>query len=232
LSVLPFLLLLVAPPRPAEVYFEQRTVVREGEGDPGPGVLSRVWVAGGRMRMEGGDAPGGPALLLRLDRGQAFRLDPERKVAVEIDPARLRARAHSDASVAGGLMGGSEEGSARTSELRAGKRVAGYACRGFRIKAPSLVMDVFVTDALPLTVDAFADFLEWSGASQSLGGLLLEIRRLPGFPLESHTRVTVMGQVRQTVSTVTKVQVGRLAPGLFEVPSGYRIEKEAAPQEE
>lgn len=232
MTVLPLLWLLLAPARPAEVYFEQRTVVREEGTEAGPGVLSRVWFAGSRMRMEAGDAPGGPALLLRIDRGQAFRLDPERKLALEIDPARLRARAHMDASVAGDLMGGSEEGSARTSALPAGKTVAGYACRGFRISAPSLVMDVFVTDALPLRVDAFADFLEWSGANQSLGGLLLEIRRLPGFPLETRARVTVMGKVRETVSTVTKVKVGPQAPVLFEVPSGYRIEKEADHREE
>jgi hypothetical protein len=179
------------------------------------------------MRMEAGDVAGGPALVLRLDKAQAYRIEPERKVAFEIDPARLRARAHMDASVAGDLMGGSEEGSARTTPLPSGKTVAGYACRGFRIKAPSLVMDVFVTDALPVTVESFADFLEWSGASQSLGGLLQEIRRLPGFPLETHTRVTVLGQVRETVSTVTKVKVGAHPPAVFEVPSGYRIEKEA-----
>ena len=81
--------------------------------------------------MEAGDAAGGPALLLRLDRDQAYRLDPERKLAVEIDPARLRARAHMDASVAGDLMGGPEEGSARTKPLPAGKTVAGYALPGF-----------------------------------------------------------------------------------------------------
>jgi Domain of unknown function (DUF4412) len=206
--------------------------VREEGATPGPGVLSRVWFAGSRMRMEAGDLPGGPALLLRLDESRAFRLDPERKVAFEIDPARLRARAHMDASVAGDLMGGSEEGSARTTDLPSGKTVAGYACRGFRIKAASLVMDVFVTDALPLTVEVFADFLEWSGASQSLGGLLQEIRRLPGFPLESRTRVTVLGEVRETVSTVTKVKVGPHPPAIFEVPSGYRIEKEAENQED
>ncbi len=232
MSVLALAVLLLAPARPAEVYFEQRTVLREAETEPGPGVLSRVWFAGSRMRMEAGDAPGGPALLLRLDRDQAYRLDPERKLAVEMDPSRLRARAHMDASVAGDLMGGSEEGSARTVALPVGKTVAGYACRGFRITAPSLVMDVFVTEALALRVDVFADFLEWSGASQALGGLLLEIRRLPGFPLETRTRVTVMGQVRETVSTVTRVKVGPQAPGLFEVPSGYRIEKEADNQEE
>jgi hypothetical protein len=227
LSFLPFVLLLLAPPPPAEVYFEQRTSVREDGVTAGPGVLSRVWFAGSRMRMEAGDLPGGPALLLRLDEGRAFRIDPERKVAFEIDPRHLRARAHMDASVAGDLMGGTEEGSARATALPLGKTVAGYACKGFRIKAPSLVMDLFVSDALPLTVDVFADFLEWSGASQSLGGLLQAIRGLPGFPLETRTRVTVLGQLRETVSTVTKVRVGPHPPAVFEVPNGYRIEKEA-----
>jgi Domain of unknown function (DUF4412) len=206
--------------------------VREEGAAPGPGVLSRVWFAGRRMRMEAGDVPGGPALLLRLDKGQVYRLDPERKVAYEIDPARLRARAHMDASVAGDLMGATSEDGARSTALPLGKTVAGYACKGFRIKAPSLVMDVFVSDAVPLTVDAFADFLEWSGASQSLGGLLQEIRRLPGFPLETRTRVTVLGQVRETISAVTKVEVGPHPPLVFEVPSGFRIEKEADTQED
>jgi hypothetical protein len=206
--------------------------VREEGAAPGPGVLSRVWFAGRRMRMEAGDVPGGPALLLRLDKGQVYRLDPERKVAYEIDPARLRARAHMDASVAGDLMGATSEDGARSTALPLGKTVAGYACKGFRIKAPSLVMDLFVSDAVPLTVDAFADFLEWSGASQSLGGLLQEIRRLPGFPLETRTRVTVLGQVRETISAVTKVEVGPHPPLVFEVPSGFRIEKEADTQED
>jgi Domain of unknown function (DUF4412) len=206
--------------------------VREEGAAPGPGVLSRVWFAGRRMRMEAGDVPGGPALLLRLDKGQVYRLDPERKVAYEIDPARLRARAHMDASVAGDLMGATSEDGARSTALPLGKTVAGYACKGFRIKAPSLVMDLFVSDAVPLTVDVFADFLEWSGASQSLGGLLQEIRRLPGFPLETRTRVTVLGQVRETISAVTKVEVGPHPPLVFEVPSGFRIEKEADTQED
>ena len=206
--------------------------MREEGAAPGPGVLSRVWFAGRRMRMEAGDVPGGPALLLRLDKGQVYRLDPERKVAYEIDPARLRARAHMDASVAGDLMGATSEDGARSTALPLGKTVAGYACKGFRIKAPSLVMDLFVSDAVPLTVDVFADFLEWSGASQSLGGLLQEIRRLPGFPLETRTRVTVLGQVRETISAVTKVEVGPHPPLVFEVPSGFRIEKEADTQED
>jgi hypothetical protein len=37
-------------------------------------------------------------------------------------------------------------------------------------------MELYVTEGIPLAVDAFTDFLEWSGASQALGGLLAEIR--------------------------------------------------------
>ncbi|HEX9202643.1 MAG TPA: hypothetical protein VF964_01675, partial [Vicinamibacteria bacterium] len=60
-----------APPAggPATVYFEQSTVVRTDGVAQGAGVLSRVWYGGKRMRLEAGDAPGGPALILRLDLG-------------------------------------------------------------------------------------------------------------------------------------------------------------------
>jgi hypothetical protein len=54
-----------------------------------------------------------------------------------------------------------------------------------------------------------------------LGGLLAEIRRLPGFPLQTRARVEVLGEPRETVSTVTKIVVGPQPASLFEVPPGW-----------
>lgn len=222
--------LAARPAVPAEVYFEQTTVVRDASGVSGAGVSSRVWYAGRRMRLEPGEMRDGPALVLRLDRGKAYRIDPERKVATELDLERLRARAQMDLALAGELMGGAE-GAARTTRLTVVKDVAGYPCRGYRIAAGGVSMELFVSDAVPLGVDAFADFLEWSGASRALGGLLAEIRRLPGFPLESRSRVEVMGDVQETVSTVTRVARGPFPAALFEPPPGYRVEPEASPED-
>jgi len=227
----PALLLLelaTRPAVPAEVYFEQTTVAHAGGAARGPGVLSRVWYAGRRMRLEPGGA-GGPALVLRLDRGKAYRIDPERKVAVELDLERMRARAQMDLALAGELMGGADA-TARTRELPGGKVVAGYSCRGYRVVAGGVAMDLYVSDAVPLDVEAFADFLEWSGASRTLGGLLAEIRRLPGFPLQTRSRVEVMGEVQETLSTVTKVGRGPFPARLFELPPGYRLETEVPPE--
>jgi len=226
--LIPALLLIplaARPALPAEVYFEQTTLVRGRAGAAAAGVLSRVWYAGRRMRLEPGEAEGGPALVLRLDRGKAYRIDPEHKRAVALDLERMRARAQMDLALAGELMGGAD-GTARTTELRVGKVVAGYACRGYRIAAGGVSMDLYVSKVVPLGVDAFADFLEWSGASRSLGGLLGEIRRLPGFPLQTRSQVEVMGEVQETLSTVTKVSLGPFAAGLFELPPGYRLESE------
>src|SRR5215472_17170899 len=74
-------LLLAAASPPAEVYFEQSTLTTT-DGKTGEGVRSRVWCSGKRMRLEAGDAAAGPAFLLRLDTGKAYRLDPEQRVAV------------------------------------------------------------------------------------------------------------------------------------------------------
>jgi hypothetical protein len=224
-SVLLPILLAARPRVAAEVYFEQTTTAHLAGSPAGPGVLSRVWYAGRRMRLEPAEERDGPALVLRLDRGTAYRIDPERKVAVELDLERLRARAQMDLALAGELMGGADA-TARTTELPAGKVVAGYTCRGYRIAAGGITMDLYVSEAVPLGVDAFADFLEWSGASQALPALLAEIRRLPGFPLQTRSRVEVMGDVQETLSTVTKVTVGPFPAGLFEPPAGYRVEHE------
>jgi hypothetical protein len=220
------LALLAATTTPG-LYFEQTTIVYQDGAPAGPGVQTRTWHEGQKMRLEASDAPGGPALVLRLDLGRAWRLEPERRVAVELDIARLRARSQADAAVAAGITGGAEPGAVRTRALEGTKTIAGHVCRGFRLAGPSVQMVVWVADTLPVGVETFASFLEWSGASRSLGGLLEEIRALPGFPLQTHTRVDVRSGRRETVSTVTAIRVGPQAGDLFEIPDGWSVE--AAP---
>jgi hypothetical protein len=186
-------------------------------------VRTRAWHSGHGLRLESADADGGPALVLRLDLDEAWRLDPAEKVAVELDTKRLRARSQADAALAGSLIGAGEPGAVRTRALDGSRTLAGHACRGFRLSGPSVDMVLWVAEDLPVGVDAFADFLEWSGASRSLGGLLDEIRALPGFPLQTRTRVEALGEVRETVSTVTLIEVGPQPDERFEVPEGWRV---------
>jgi hypothetical protein len=218
------LLAIALAAAPADgLYFEQTTVVRPAGVAAGPGVRSRVWCAGRRLRLEAGDTPGGPALVLRLDEGRVLRLDPEARVAFELDAKRLRARSQTDASVASGLMGTPGDDELRTAPLEGRRTIAGHACRGFRLRGRSATIDVWVADSLGVRADVFADFLEWSGAAQALSGLVGAIRRLPGFPLETRTQVSVLGEVQETVSTVTAIRVGPQAAERFEVPSGWRV---------
>ena len=225
------LALLAAPgaarPSTPDVYFEQTTVPYAAGRPSGPGVVSRVWYAGQRMRMEAGGVVPAPALILRLDLGKAYRVDPARKTVAVLDAERLRTRGQMDSAMAGDLMGAAN---ARvvTTELAGERVVAGYRCRGFRISGGSTVMDLWVTAALPVGIETFAGFLEWSGAADSLGPFLDEMRRLPGFPLQSRSRVKVMDEVHETVATVTRVKVGPAAAGLFDPPAGYRMVEEEA----
>jgi len=219
-----FVLALTTPAEPPGLYFEQTTIVRKAGSATGPGVRSRVWHARKRLRLEAGDAPGGPALVLRFDEGRALRLDPETRVAVEIDASRLRARSHQDASVAASLMGGEE--ALRQTPLEGRRTIAGHACHGFRLRGRETSVDVWVAEDVPAGAALFADFLEWSGAAQSLGPLLAAIRELPGFPLETRARVSVLGETQETVATVTAIRIGPQARELFEVPAGWRVERE------
>src|SRR5258706_12677423 len=128
LALLALLALLAAVPAAAaapDVYFEQTTVVFEDGRPAGPGVVSRVWYAGRRMRMEPGsqsldggrlrDAVDGPALILRIDQGKAYRVDPPGRRPIGLDLERLPARAQMDLSLAGDLMGAGEDARGRTS---------------------------------------------------------------------------------------------------------------------
>jgi hypothetical protein len=223
---------LLATPAPApaapsaDVYFEQTTVAYAGGRPSGPGVVSRVWYGGQRMRMEAGDVTPAPALILRLDRGKAYRVDPAQRRVVVMDAERLRTRGQMDSAMAGELMG-ADNARVVTTELPGERTVAGHKCRGYRITGGTTVMDLWVTSALPVGIETFAGFLEWSGASDSLGPFLGEIRRLPGFPLMSRSRVTVMGETHETVATVTRVKTGAHAAGVFEPTAGYTLVEEA-----
>jgi hypothetical protein len=220
-----FAFLLALSPAPApDVYFEQTTLVLADGQPAGPGVVSRVWYAGRRMRLEPGGQTGGPALILRIEEGKAYRIDPAARRAVVIDLDRLRARAQMDLALAGDLMGAGGDARVQMSALKEGKTIAGHPCRGFRIRGPSAVLDLYVATDLPVGISAFTDFLEWSGATQSMAGFMEEMRKLPGFPLETRSRVTVLGDVQETLSTVTRVSVGPADRRLFEPPPGYRLE--------
>jgi hypothetical protein len=226
--VAPFILTGVLAAAAPDVYFEQTTVTRTDGRAQGAGVRSRVWVSGRRLRLEGEAAPG-PAFLLQLDAGQAYRLDPARRVAVEIELSRLRNRAHMDASAASDLMGNAAEGDVRTTALATPRTIAGYRCRAYRMTASTLTLDVCLAKGLPLGLDAFSDLVEWSGAGQAMAGFLAEMRRLEGFPLETRARVSVRGQTLDTVSTITKVVVAPQARVLFEPPPGWPVVGEEPP---
>jgi Domain of unknown function (DUF4412) len=215
-----------ATPESSDVYFEQTTVAY-AEGRPsGPGVVSRVWYGGQRLRMEAGGVTPAPALILRLDKGKAYRVDPAEKTVAVLDANRLRTRGQMDSAMAGELMG-ADNARVTTTPLPGERTIAGHRCRGFRIKGGTTVMDLWVTSSLPIGIETFAGFLEWSGAADSLGPFLDEIRALPGFPLQSRSRVAVMGETHETVATVTLVKVGAHDKALFDAPAGYRLIEEA-----
>jgi hypothetical protein len=226
-------LAVVSSPAPPGLYYEQTTRTTTDGETPGPAVRTRVYSLGRRMRLESAETPAGTALVLLLDEGQAFRLDPARKTVTLLDADRLRAQSQLDLAVAGEALGAADEGTVRTTPLAATRTVAGHSCRGYRITGPQSRLDLYLADLGPgLGVDTFASFLEWSGASQSLGPLLDALRRLPGFPLETNVRATMAGRAVATTTTVTRITVGPLAPSLFEIPAGYRVLEPASLPEE
>jgi hypothetical protein len=210
----------------ADVCFEQTTVVGSGGRVQGAGVVTRVCHSGGqKMRLEAAGETGGPAFVLRLDQGRAFRLDPARKQVVLVDTTRLRAQAKTDLAMAGDLMG-LAAARPKTTPLARPHTIAGYLCQGYRITAGETIFDLYVSEKVPLKVDVYADFLEWAGARDSLGGILDQIRALPGFPLETRSHVSVMGETQETATTVTKVTIAPLPRSLFEAPAGWEVVKE------
>ena len=49
------------------------------------------------------------------------------------------------------------------------------------------------------------------------------MRALPGFPLETRMRVSVLGEPKETVSTVTLIRAEAVPAERFEVPAGWRL---------
>jgi hypothetical protein len=100
-----------------------------------------------------------------------------------------------------------------------------------RVSSPTsnASLELFLTTELPIGIEAFTEFLDWSGASSSLGAVMEEVRKLQGFPLETRARVNVHGEDLTTVSTVTSVKLGPIPASMFEVPKDYRVVNETVP---
>jgi hypothetical protein len=210
----------------ADLYFEQETVARFND-QPGRRVVSRVWHSGPRMRIETGEPGETAVLILRLEQQQAYRLDPQGRRYESLDLAELRTRSHLELATAADLMGGDP---ARSQPLERSQMVAGYRCRGVRIRAGSVVMDVYLTDELPVGMEAFTRLLEWSGAEQALGPILAEVRRLTGFPMLTRTRLQIAGGMQETLATVTTVRVGPIPDERFAPPPDFeRVEGPVEP---
>jgi hypothetical protein len=223
---------VVAPASTSDLYFEQTVVsTLNGRAGRSPGT-ARVWRSEGKLRIEQGKIDGGHVLILRLDLGVAYGLDPSRKIVHPIDLEWLRARSQMDLAAAADMLGGSDA-EARLAPLEGSKTIAGYECNGFRIRAGPAVIDLYLTEALPVGIDAFSELLEWSGAPQALYGVLSRVQELRGFPLQTRSRVRLEGDVVETVATVSRVELLPIAPSLFEPPAGYTqapIEAEAPGQ--
>jgi len=227
LEVLLAATLLAAPPKTVQVYYEQSVRMTKDQKLT-TSVSSRVYWSGRRMRLETGDA----IVLLQLDQGRAFRLLSAEKVAVELNTEGLRARAQEDLASASLAIDAGEDSNLRAVPLRTPKTIAGYACAGYRIKAGDSIVDVYVPRQVPIGMSSFTEFLEWSGASQSLPGLLQALRRLPGFPMETRARVSMDDHLYETVSTITRLKLEAQPAALFEPPAAYRVEAEQAEEEE
>jgi hypothetical protein len=204
---------------PGSVFFEQ-TATASVDGKARPAAKSRVYWRGNKIRMESGDTFAPVVVLLDLDLNQGYKLDTKTKTAVPIDMGALQTQSNLGFSMAGEVV--DPPGGLRTVELPGRRVIAGHSCAGYRIRGRDVQLDVWVAKLPGVSIDTFADFLEWSGASQSLGNLLPELRKLPGFPLSTHSRLTRSGRVYETKGTITAIKTEPLSPELFDVPGTYK----------
>ena len=209
------------------LYFEQQVVTSVDQRPAGSLVSARVWWQGQRLRLEQQIVGGGASVLIvRLDQGRAFRLDPDRHVVREIDLAAERARAQLELGAAGSRLAGRP----RVVRLRRARQIAGHACQGYRLRTDAGAIDVWLSQAVPADMGTFSDFAEWLGAKDALGSFYGSLRQLPGFPLEMRSRLEVAGRLVETRATVSRVRVGSVPVHFFEVPPEYR--SEPAPADE
>jgi Domain of unknown function (DUF4412) len=210
-----------APAKPTSVFFEQ-TATTTVDGRAQTPVRSRVFWKDHSVRMESGPLLQPDVLLLDLAHDRALRLDAKTKTAAVLDMAALRSHANLEFSMAGDAVGADDADRMRSTPLEGTRTVAGYVCEGHRIRGRSMRMDVWTSTAVAVPMSMFTEFLEWSGAAQSLGGLMPEIEKIGGFPMETRSRFTVGSHVYESVATVVQIKTDPIDSSLFEPPAGYR----------
>jgi hypothetical protein len=220
-----------AKTKPTSVFFEQ-TATTTVDGQAQAPIRSRVFWRGQNVRMESGNLLQPDVLLLDLGHDRAMRLDAATKTAAILDTAALRSHASMEFSMAADTTGADDADRMRTTPLEGTRSVAGYICKGHRIRGRSMSMDIWTSNAVPVPMSLFTEFLEWSGAAQSMGGLLPEIETIGGFPLETRTRVTTGGHTYESVATIVQIKTEPLDASVFEPPAGYRTVMMAEPTPE
>jgi hypothetical protein len=210
----------------ADVTFEQ-TATTTVDGKASATVRSKVYWSGRKVRLESGDAFEPLVMLLDLEHDRAYRLDAASRTAVRLDVDGLRARAHMGFAMAGDSIGAGED-SLRGQALPGTRVIAGYKCTGHRLRSGETRIDVWLATGVAVDMDAFAELLDWSGASAAMGGLLPALRELGGFPMETRSRVSSDGRVYETRAEVTSLDRKKLASALFEVPSTFTTVDENA----
>jgi hypothetical protein len=214
---------LAGPPPPA-LFYEQTTQTTVDGRTADPSGRVRVWFAGAKLRMEhlGAGGKTEAVLIVRLDRGKAYRLDPAAKTTWESDLDREQAESQMELGLAGDVVGSG----VRTARLRGTRQIAGYVCQGYRLSSEAGYMELWLSEMAPARLESFAGFFEWLGVDQSLEPIMEAVKRLPGFPLETRSRMNVAGRVVETRSTILTLRAEPADAGLFEPTPGYRVERE------
>jgi len=213
-----------APAPPAGLFYEQTTQTTVDGRAADPSGRVHVWFAGAKLRMEHLSASGKAeaVLIVRLDRGKAYRLDPATTTTLESDLEREQAESQMELGLAGDVVGAA----VHTTRLQGTRQIAGYVCQGYRLSSDAGHMDLWLSEAAPARLESFAGFFEWLGVDQSLEPIMDAVKRLPGFPLETRSQMNVAGRIVETRSTILALRAEAPDAALFEPPASYRVKRE------
>lgn len=222
-TIFSFLLCLgLATAVTADVKLVQKVKSGPIMGQPAKDSTVTMFIKGTKARSE--TAASKTYQLIDLDAQKIYVVDPDKKVVLVMTTAMMKQTA--------GLMGqlaGNQEAKPVVEKPGTTHTYNGYKCEDVKVSMPGMMnftSTACVTTAIQ--VKEFEPFKEFSEVfSKALG--VDSTGGIPGFPVHTETRMSVMGQNMDSTTDLVSITREPLDASMFVVPPDYKIQEMKMP---
>lgn len=198
-----------------DLYVEQCVQITVSDGQPTQEMPFKIWVTPDKMRVDQSLA-GGITIIMRSDLGKIWVIHANRYME------RPLAELQKSAEAASKMLG---DANMQIDLKTTGntRKIGEWNCQEYLLSVTGgmpIALQIWVTPEVKIDSSLYAKMNEAMGANPMMSPILQRMREIPGYPIETVTKVAMGGQVMESTTTVKKISQKKIDPSVFELPTG------------